>query len=160
MTETMMKSGQVKWYSRDRGYGYIAVDGDCDVFLDCHPLRAFGVLEVAPESAITVEAINTERGWRATKVVDLEMKKAPEVITRHVIISDVTPQHERATFKWFDPMRGFGFLTQEDRPDIFVHASTLKRCGIATIEPGQPVLVKHGQSPRGRIAVDVHADAH
>jgi CspA family cold shock protein len=158
MTGSVIKSGHVKWYSRVKGYGYIRVEGENDVFLDCHVLRAFGVPEATPESAITVEAIITPKGWRATKVIDLNLAQCH--VVRQVIVSDVTPQHERATLKWFDPMRGFGFFTQEDRPDIFVHATTLKRCGVMTIEPGQPVLVQHGRSPRGRIAIDVHPEVH
>jgi CspA family cold shock protein len=157
---TVVKKGKVKWFSPLDHYGYIAVDGESDVFLHWTVLRAYGVLDVAPDSPITVEAVNSEKGWRATRIIKLEL--APRVPRDPPVmpnVKDVTQEPERATLKWFDLKRGYGFFQRDSLPDIFVHATTLKRCGLQEVEPGQSMLVTHGESAKGRIAVQVYADA-
>jgi CspA family cold shock protein len=70
----------------------------------------------------------------------------------------VTPNSglEPAIVKWFNRVRGFGFLTLgESTPDIFVHVETLRRFGIAELRPGQTVLVRFGPGPQGMMAAEV-----
>ncbi len=44
------------------------------------------------------------------------------------------------TVKWFNPVKGFGFITPEDgSKDAFVHISAVERAGIGTLREGQKV---------------------
>jgi cold shock protein len=43
------------------------------------------------------------------------------------------------TVKWFSPEKGFGFITQADGPDVFVHYSGITGEGYRNLEEGQAV---------------------
>ena len=56
---------------------------------------------------------------------------------------------ERAQVKWFNRLRGFGFLTRgEGTPGYFRAYGNLRRFGITELRPGQFVLVRFGPGPR------------
>ena len=56
--------------------------------------------------------------------------------------------------KWFDADRGFGFLSQEDGPDVYVHADALPE-GTETLRPGTRVEFGIAQGRRGDQALQV-----
>ena len=57
---------------------------------------------------------------------------------------------------WYDPARGFGFILPNDGgKDIFVHVTALRRSGLDSLEPGQPVRMMVSQARRGREATSI-----
>lgn len=62
----------------------------------------------------------------------------------------------RATVKWFNTAKGFGFVTPSDgSPEAFLHLSALKQAGFESVGEGAGMLVEIGQSPKGRQVVRV-----
>ena len=62
----------------------------------------------------------------------------------------------RATVKWFNTAKGFGFVTPADgSPEAFLHLSALKQAGFESVGEGAGMLVEIGQSPKGRQVVRV-----
>lgn len=59
------------------------------------------------------------------------------------------------TVKWFNPEKGYGFITDEEGNDVFVHYSAIQGEGFKTLEEGQSVQFEVMQSERGPQAVNV-----
>ena len=58
------------------------------------------------------------------------------------------------TVKWFDQVRGFGFVTPDDGgQDVFLHSSVLQRAGVTDVQQGQKVALDVRDGQRGRQAV-------
>ncbi|MGL5899265.1 MAG: cold-shock protein [Lactobacillaceae bacterium] len=62
---------------------------------------------------------------------------------------------EHGTVKWFNPEKGYGFLTRENGDDVFVHFSSIQGEGFKTLSEGEPVTFDIEDSPRGPQAVNV-----
>ncbi len=58
--------------------------------------------------------------------------------------------------KWFNDAKGFGFIEQEDGPDVFVHFSEINSAGFKSLREGQAVEFEIEQSPKGPQAKNVN----
>jgi CspA family cold shock protein len=59
------------------------------------------------------------------------------------------------TVKWFNADKGFGFISQADGADVFVHFSAIQKPGYRTLEEGEKVEFEVQQGPKGLQAANV-----
>jgi CspA family cold shock protein len=61
------------------------------------------------------------------------------------------------TVKWFNETKGFGFIQQEDGPDVFAHFSAISGSGFKTLAEGQKVEFTVTSGQKGPQAEDIVA---
>ena len=60
--------------------------------------------------------------------------------------------------KWFNDKKGFGFIEQEDGPDVFVHHSAINATGFKSLREGDRVTFEIEDGQKGPSAVNVTVD--
>lgn len=61
------------------------------------------------------------------------------------------------TVKWFNETKGFGFIEQENGPDVFAHFSAIVGTGFKTLAEGQKVKFTITQGQKGPQAENIEA---
>jgi CspA family cold shock protein len=63
----------------------------------------------------------------------------------------------KGTVKWFDERKGYGFIEQEEGPDVFVHHSGINGTGFKSLNEGENVTFDIEDGQKGPAAVNVTA---
>ncbi|AGA64440.1 Cold shock protein CspB [Liberibacter crescens BT-1] len=158
-------TGVVKWFDLSKGYGFFVPDnGSKDVLLHVTCLRRDGYQSILAGTRIVALVYKRERGYQAFKILSADRSNVIKPSSLSKVDStflNIVPKSEieRVTVKWFDRVRGFGFLTRsEHNEDIFIHMEVLRQFGLTWIYPKQTVLVRFGHTKKGLIAVEIHPD--
>ena len=70
---------------------------------------------------------------------------------------EITQRNVRATVKWFNGTKGFGFVTPDDgTPDAFLHSTVLQFCGHDQLPEGATITCDLSRGPKGPQVATIH----
>jgi CspA family cold shock protein len=149
----------------DKGFGFVELaDGSGDAFLHVAMLQAAGHDTVDPETRLSVQVGQGQKGRQVTAVVAVDSGVASRGVTqpsRRVSPGREQPDPATAveiegTVKWFNPEKGFGFVACDDGgKDVFLHISIVERAGLRGLDEGQRLAMKVVKTQKGREAISL-----
>ena len=163
--------GRVKWFDATRGFGFLVSDEvDGDVLVHFSVLRDHGRRSVPEGATIECVPIRLERGLQARKVLSIDLSTALPAPPRSAIppreradrkaLADAAGEFEPVEVKWFNRVRGYGFLKRPDElggEDVFVHMETVRQSELPELEPGQSLEARIARGSKGLTAVALRA---
>ena len=121
MTEINVKEGELVWYNERRGYGFVKID-DTEVFRHLSTLERFRLVRLLKGDRVTVSLTVNEHG----EVIQDLLRVDQPVNSVPPALSESADGEMRAVVKFFNDIRGYGFVTAEDiAKDVFVHSRVL-----------------------------------
>jgi CspA family cold shock protein len=129
--------GVVKFFNGQKGFGFIQrEDGGEDVFVHISAVERAGLEGLAEGQTLEFNLVD-----RGGKISAADLQVVGDVIP--VAAKPAAPQRQltgekaTGTVKFFNAMKGFGFITRDDgQPDAFVHISAVERSGMRELNEG------------------------
>jgi CspA family cold shock protein len=133
--------GVVKFFNAAKGFGFIQrEEGGDDVFVHISSVERAGLEGLAEGQQLEFQLV--DRGGKVSATDLTVVGDVIEVAKREPAAPQrqLTGEKATGTVKFFNSMKGFGFITRDDgQPDAFVHISAVERSGLSGLNEGDRV---------------------
>ena len=166
-------AGRVKWFDATRGFGFVVSDAiEGDILLHFSVLREHGRRSVPEGALIECIPVRLDRGLQAKKVISIDLSSALPQQSRSSMpfteradrkaLADAAGEFEPVEVKWFNRVRGYGFVNRTDATgdDVFVHMETVRQSHLGDLQPGQRLEARIATSDKGLTAIELRFAEH
>ncbi|MBM6579318.1 CspA family cold shock protein [Microvirga sp. BT689] len=167
---------RVKWFNPEKGFGFVEMtDGSGEAFLHIRQVEAAGYSALESGTTLVIKVGSGQKGPQVQEIVSVDTSTAePEPprgarpprppragggpgpgqsggFSRPSSPRPVSgPPEVPATVKWFDSVKGYGFVSVEgESKDLFLHISVVERAGLGQLDQGQAVRVAIVEGRKG-----------
>ncbi len=130
--------GTVKFFNKEKGFGFVQqATGGEDVFVHISAVERAGLEGLAEGQELEFNLVD-----RGGKISAQDLQIVGDVIAAPAAEAppkrELTGEKAKGTVKFFNAMKGFGFLVRDDgQPDAFVHISAVEKSGLTAINEGE-----------------------
>ena len=154
-------AGYLKWYNPLKGFGFVVDEtSNEDILLRANVLQKFGRNSIAEGAFIDFKAQKTSRGLKVAEILSIDPSSLPRpelIDLENLELSYIqTLPLEPARVKWFDSVKGFGFVNIYGKDtDVFIHIEILRRSGLTDLQAGEAIALRVIDGRRGKMAAEL-----